>query len=47
MTLEDVVDSMIANAQRYRYLRNHCYKLRNPNSEFDSAMEVEVRNDCK
>ena len=40
MILEDAVDNMVADAQRYRYLRNHCYQLRNPKSEFDLTMEL-------
>jgi hypothetical protein len=29
-----------ADAERYRYLRNHCYKPKWPNNEFDPAMHL-------
>jgi hypothetical protein len=38
--LEKEIEALKADAERYRYLRNHCYKLKYPNSEIDRAMEL-------
>ena len=34
------IKELKADAERYKYLRNHCYKLKYPNSEIDKAMEL-------
>ena len=34
------IEELKADAKRYRYLRNHCYKLKYPNSDIDRAMEL-------
>ena len=34
------IEELKADAERYRYLRNHCYKLKYPNSDIDRAMEL-------
>ena len=34
------IEELKGDAKRYRYLRNHCYKLKYPNSEIDRAMEL-------
>lgn len=33
--------TILKNADRYSYLRNHCYKHKYPNSEWDNAMQVQ------
>jgi hypothetical protein len=38
--LEKEIEALKADAERYRYLRKHCYKLKYPNSEIDRAMEL-------
>jgi hypothetical protein len=38
--LEAERDALKADAERYRYLRKHCYKQKWPNSEFDRAMHL-------
>jgi hypothetical protein len=34
------IEELKADAKRYKYLRNHCYKLKYPNSDIDRAMEL-------
>jgi len=34
------IEELKADAERYKYLRNHCYKLKYPNSDIDRAMEL-------
>ena len=34
------IEELKADAERYRYLRSHCYKLKYPNSDIDRAMEL-------
>ena len=34
------IEELKADAERYRYLRSNCYKLKYPNSEIDKAMEL-------
>jgi hypothetical protein len=33
-------DALKADAERYRYLRIHCYRYRWPNNEHDRAMQL-------
>ena len=33
-------DALLADAERYRYLRIHCYRYRWPNNEHDRAMHL-------
>jgi len=37
---EKEIEELKADAERYRYLRSHCYKLKYPNSDIDRAMEL-------
>ena len=34
------IEELKADAERYKYLRNYCYKLKYPNSDIDRAMEL-------
>jgi len=34
------IEELKADAERYTYLRNYCYKLKYPNSDIDRAMEL-------
>ena len=34
------IEELKTDAERYRYLRSHCYKLKYPNSDIDRAMEL-------
>ena len=34
------IKKLKVDAERYKYLRNHCYKLKYPNSDIDRAMEL-------
>ena len=34
------IEELKTDAERYRYLRNYCYKLKYPNSDIDRAMEL-------